>query len=76
MMDLDDLVRLIDNVKISAFRLETLPQYLVPQDAEELTAWNAGKPRTPRTPETHKYLAEIQRDVARGIRWYRVHILE
>ncbi|MGH3720805.1 MAG: DUF6879 family protein [Pseudonocardiaceae bacterium] len=75
-MDIDDLVRLIDNVKISAFRLETLPHYLVPQDAEEFTAWNAGQPRTPRTPKTHEYLAEIQRDVARGIRWYRVHILD
>ncbi|MGH3825753.1 MAG: DUF6879 family protein [Pseudonocardiaceae bacterium] len=75
-MDVDDLVPLIDNVKISAFRLEALPQYLVPQEAEELAAWSAGQPRTPRTPRTHEYLAEIQRDVARGIRWYRVHILD
>ncbi|MGQ0772832.1 MAG: DUF6879 family protein [Pseudonocardiales bacterium] len=75
-MNLDDLRRLIDNVRISAFRLETLPQYLVPQEAEELASWKVGHKRTPRTPETHKYLAEFQRDVARGIRWYRVHILD
>lgn len=67
-MDVDDLVRLIDNVQRSAFRLETLPEYLVPQEAEELSSWKAGHPRTPRTPETHEYLAEFQRDVARGIR--------
>lgn len=75
-MDLHELVRLSDNVKNSAFRLETLPQYLVPQESEELAAWNTGQPRTPRTPETHEYLAEIQRDVIQGIRWYRVHILD
>jgi hypothetical protein len=75
-VDVDDLVHLIDNVQRSAFRLETLPEYLVPQEAEELMSWKAGHPRTPRTPETHQYLAEFQRDVARGIRWYRVRILD
>lgn len=75
-MDVDDLVRLIDNVRISAFRLETLPQYLVPQEAEEFASWKAGHQRMPRTPETHEYLADFQRDVAQGIRWYRVHILD
>lgn len=75
-MNLDDLVRLINNVQRSAFRLETLPEYLVPQEAEELASWKVGHPRTPRTPKTHEYLAEFQRDVARGIRWYRVHILD
>lgn len=75
-MDVDDLVRLIGNVQRFAFRLETLPEYLVPQEAEELASWKAGQPRTPRTPETHEYLAEFQRDVVLGIRWYRVHILD
>ncbi|MGB8994090.1 MAG: DUF6879 family protein [Pseudonocardiaceae bacterium] len=75
-MDVEDLIRLIDNVRRSAFRLETLPQYLVPQEAEEFASWTAGNPRTPRTPDTHEYLAELQRDVARGIRWYRVHVLD
>ncbi|MEO7194879.1 MAG: DUF6879 family protein [Pseudonocardiaceae bacterium] len=75
-MNVDDLVRLIENVQFSAFRIETLPQYLVPQEAEEFTSWKAGHERTLRTPETHKYLADFQRDVARGIRWYRVHILD
>lgn len=75
-MNVNDLVRLIDNVQISAFRLETLPQYLVPQEAEEFASWRVGYPRITRTPDTHEYLAELQRDVARGIRWYRVHILD
>ncbi|MGH3547887.1 MAG: DUF6879 family protein [Pseudonocardiaceae bacterium] len=75
-MNVDELIRLIDNVQVSAFRLETLPQYLVVQEAEEFASWTAGYPRTPRTPDTHEYLAELRRDVGRGIRWYRVHILD
>ncbi|PZS40044.1 MAG: hypothetical protein DLM62_05000 [Pseudonocardiales bacterium] len=75
-MNVDDLIQLIDNVHVSAFSLETLPTYLVPQEAEEFASWTAGWPRMPRTPDTHEYLRELQRDVARGIRWYRVHILD
>jgi hypothetical protein len=75
-MNLDDLRRLIDNARKSAFRLETLPQYLVPQEADRLSAWQAGEPVSVRTPENTEWLARIQRDVANGFRWYRVHVLD
>ncbi|MGH3922720.1 MAG: DUF6879 family protein [Pseudonocardiaceae bacterium] len=75
-MDLDDLRRIGGAAKQSAFRLETLPQYLVPQEAEEFADWKAGKPMSQRTPENDEGLARIQRDAARGFRRYRVHILD
>lgn len=75
-MELDDLRRIGDGAKLSAFRLETLPQYLVPGEAERFATWNAGEPMPPRTPENNEWLAQIQRDTARGFRWYRVHILD
>lgn len=75
-MDLDDLRRIGGAAKQSAFRLETLPQYLVPQEAERFAMWNAGKPIQPRTPENSEQLARLQRDAARGFRRYRVHILD
>ncbi len=75
-MDLNDLRRIGSAAKQSAFRLETLPQYLVPQEAEEFAAWQAGKPIPQHTPENDEGLARIQRDAARGFRRYRVHILD
>lgn len=34
-MDLEDLRRIGDGARLSVFRLETLPQYLVPQETDE-----------------------------------------
>ncbi len=75
-MDLDGLGVLMDKAKRSVFRLETLPQYLVPQEAERFAAWQAGQPHPPRTPENNSWLAELRQIIARGIRWYRVHVLD
>lgn len=75
-MDLDDLRRISSDAKLSVFRLETLPEYLVPQEADEFAAWQAGEPVPLRTPENSPGLARVQREVARGFRWYRVHILD
>ena len=75
-MDLDDLRRIGGDAKESAFRLETLPQYLVPQEAELFASWKAGEPIPVRTPENHEGIARLQRDAARGFRRYRVHILD
>jgi hypothetical protein len=58
-MDHDDLRRIGGAAKQSAFRLETLSQYLVPQEAGELADWKAGKAdaaaysREPRGAGTH-----------------------
>jgi hypothetical protein len=75
-MDLDDLRRIGGAAKESAFRLETLPQYLVPQEAEMFADWKAGRPIPVRTPENNELIARLQRDAARGFRRYRVHILD
>ncbi|MGH3829781.1 MAG: DUF6879 family protein [Pseudonocardiaceae bacterium] len=75
-MDLDDLRRISEDAEESAFRLETLPQYLVPQEAERFAIWNSGEPLPLRTPENSEWLARLQRDTANGFRWYRVHILD
>lgn len=48
----------------------------MPQEAERFSAWKAGEPVAMRTPETTEWLARIQRDVANGFRWYRVHVLD
>ena len=42
-MHLADLERIVDKAQFSAFRMETLPQYLVPQEEEEFTAWKRGE---------------------------------
>jgi Family of unknown function (DUF6879) len=75
-MDLNDLRRIGGAAKESAFRLETLPQYLVPQESEMFAEWQAGKPMPLRSPENHEGLTRLQRDAARGFRNYRVHILD
>jgi hypothetical protein len=75
-MNLQDLEHLMDQVRESCFRLESLPQYLVPQEAAEFAAWRAGSPRQRRTPQNNAWLAELEQIVARGIRWYRVRILD
>jgi len=75
-MELAELSQLIDEAQRSAFRLETLPQYLVPQEAEEFAAWRAGKPLPPRDPETVPWMAKVKARAARGFRRYRVHILD
>ncbi len=57
----------------SVFRLETLPEYLVPQEDERLRAFREGRPLPPRpTP----WLALVARSVATGVRWQRVHVVE
>lgn len=75
-MDLEDLNRIVAHSQRSAFRLEALQQYLVPQEADEFAQWRAGHPLTLPTPETSPWLARIQAAVACGYRWYRVHLLD
>lgn len=75
-MDLEDLRRIGGAARRSAFRLETLPQYLVPQEAELFAAWNAGVAPPRRTPENNEAMARLQGEIQRGLRRYRVHILD
>ena len=75
-MELGDLRPLMDNATRGVFRLETLPQYLVPQEAERFAAFRAGHHVPPRAPESSEWLAKLQQIIASGIRWYRVHVLD
>jgi hypothetical protein len=75
-MELEDLARIVERSQREAFRLETLPQYLVPQEAEEFAAWQAGRPLPMQTPDTSPWLRRIQTTTARGYRWYRVHVVD
>jgi hypothetical protein len=75
-MDVEDLARLVECSERSAFRLETRPQYLVPQERDEFDQWRSGRPLPLPTPETNPWLARIKSSTERGYRWYRVHILD
>ncbi|MGH3865704.1 MAG: DUF6879 family protein [Pseudonocardiaceae bacterium] len=75
-MEIVGLARIIDGARLSVFRLETLPQYLVPQEAEEFAAWRSGRPVVLPTPETSQWLAHVAARVTSGVRWSRVHVLD
>jgi hypothetical protein len=57
-----------------AWRLETLPQYLVPQEAAEIEAFRAGKRIDPHA-YTSSYTEDLKRLRKEGKRKGRVHIL-
>jgi hypothetical protein len=71
-LDLDDLIRIADSSTTSAFRLETLPQYLVPQEVDELAQWRAGVRELRRT----AWLTQVRESTERGYRRYRARILD
>ncbi|MGO4418683.1 DUF6879 family protein [Streptomyces sp. MCAF7] len=57
-----------------AWRLETLPQYLMPQEAEEFAAFKAGHRVAPHT-VSNEYTDRLRRQVAEGRTQGRVHIV-
>ncbi|MFI0717636.1 DUF6879 family protein [Streptomyces sp. NPDC021224] len=57
-----------------AWRLETLPQYLMPQEEEEFAAFRAGARIDPRA-VSNEYTDRLRRQVAEGRSQGRVHIL-
>jgi hypothetical protein len=77
-MDLQELDQIVRSSGVSAFRLETLPQYLTlsDQEAAEYEDWRAGRSRPLPTPETSPWLARVQSTTASGYRWYRVHVID
>ncbi|MGH8884472.1 MAG: DUF6879 family protein [Egibacteraceae bacterium] len=74
-MKLEDVGRLFDTICESAFRLETLDRYTVPQEAEAFADFLVGRPRPPRTVETSPWLRRIANHTDAGRRVYRVHVL-
>jgi hypothetical protein len=73
-VDLDDLFRISD-AATDHFRLETLPQYLVPEEVDDFAAWRRGE-RVRSTPENNTWVSELRDLTAAGERWWRVRILD
>jgi hypothetical protein len=65
-----------DRFRVSAFRLEGLPAYDVPEEAEQLAAWRAGRPRRERSVRTSPWLARIAATTAAGKSWQRARLVE
>lgn len=75
-VNVEEFGRLFTSFERSAFRLETLPQYLVADEAETFADFQAGRPLARRTPETDDWLRMIAQDAVAGKRWVRVHVVE
>lgn len=66
-MEIADLARIVDGARMSVFRRETLPRYLVPQEAEDFAAWRSEYPVVPPTLETSPWLAQVVARMTKGI---------
>jgi hypothetical protein len=71
----DEVYQVIKRLQHGAFRLETLPQYSIPEDAERLRVFReTGRPPK-RTTETSPWLRLIADSTAAGRHWRRVHVV-
>jgi hypothetical protein len=66
---------LFDRFEVEAFRLETLPVYLVDEETEQIAAWRACRPRPERSVRTDPWLRRIALTAAAGRSWRRVHVV-
>ncbi|MEV0115525.1 DUF6879 family protein [Streptomyces sp. NPDC050844] len=73
LLDGDEWRRRFAEIKQEAWRLETLPQYLVPQEAEQFAAFRDDRPITPYTASS--YTDRVSRQRAEGKRNGRVHVV-
>ncbi|MFE2039823.1 DUF6879 family protein [Streptomyces sp. NPDC059477] len=72
-LDGEDWSRRFAGITHEAWRLETLPQYLVPQEAEEFSVFREGRSLTPYLASA--YTERVSRQRAEGKRNGRVHIV-
>ncbi|WP_411094117.1 DUF6879 family protein [Streptomyces sp. 021-3] len=63
-----------EDFRTEAWRLETLPQYLMPQEAEELAAFSSGVRIDPGM-VSNEYTDRLRRQVAEGRLQGRVHVV-
>ncbi|GAA1024911.1 hypothetical protein GCM10009556_104730 [Acrocarpospora pleiomorpha] len=63
------------NFTVSAFRLETLPAYDVPDEVEELEAFRAGRSLPERSVRTSPWLADMAASTAAGREWRRLRLI-
>jgi len=75
-MNLDAFYRLFEAFASSAFRLETLQAYAIPEEAGLVADFLAGKPLPDWTPENNEFMAQLAADTAAGKRWQRVHVID
>ncbi|MEL3944517.1 DUF6879 family protein [Streptomyces sp. LNU-CPARS28] len=73
LLDGDEWRRRFAEIKQEAWRLETLPQYLVPQEAELFAAFRDDRPITPYTASS--YTDRVSRQRAEGKCNGRVHVV-
>lgn len=73
LLDGEEWSRRFAGITHEAWRLETLPQYLVPQEAEEFSAFREGRSLTPYLASA--YTERVSRQRAEGKRNGRVHIV-
>jgi hypothetical protein len=67
----EDLGRLFATFRHSAFRLETLPAYLIEGEAESLALWRAGQPE-PAWRKDREWLVLVRQNIAAGKTMQRV----
>jgi hypothetical protein len=67
--------RLFDGFRQSAYRLEALQQYLVPEEAEDLDRFLNGQGRIERSVRTSSWLRQLAETTLAGRRWHRVHLV-
>jgi len=72
----DDFAACFDRFKESAFRLETLQRYTVPEEAERIRMFREGRPRPERSVRTSPWLRRVAVTTAAGKRWQRVHVVD
>jgi hypothetical protein len=70
-----DLGWWLQHFQRSAFRLETLPVYSVPQEAEWFAEWQRSGNLPQLTPETDSWLKLVQAAKQAGKRMQRVHLV-
>jgi hypothetical protein len=74
LLDGDEWRAMFRGIQSEAWRLETLPQYLVPQESDELESFRAGKRIDPVT-YSSPYTEDLKRLQGEGKRKGRVHVL-
>jgi hypothetical protein len=67
---------LFDTFTHSAYRLETLPAYGVPQEDESFRAFLHGEPRPERSVRTSPWMRRIALTTAAGKQWSRTRVLD
>ena len=70
---MSDLARLLGSFRSSAFRLETLQAYNVPQEVEMIAAFRRGE--TVKLPDDHPWLRRVRESTITGRQMQRVRIV-